>query len=289
MGVGNSGVGSLLFLFVFCPTLSGWTLIFLKPKYSAIRGIFCCVRLAGVGQAKLKAASVLIVGAGGLGSPLALYLAAAGVGRIGIIDPDILEISNLQRQVVHTTERLGQLKVHSAADAMRRINPLIHIEAHGERLDAENVHRLVAAYEIICDGTDNFDTRFLLADACVAGQRTLVSAAVLRFEGQLSTFKPHADPQGPCYRCLYPEPPPPGMVPSCSEAGVLGAVTGVMGTLQATEVLKEIMAIGESLSGWLVIWDALAAEFRKVRLRRDPACIICGPGGFRADAPEPTP
>jgi molybdopterin/thiamine biosynthesis adenylyltransferase len=238
--------------------------------------------VGGVGQAKLKAARVLIVGAGGLGSPLALYLAAAGVGCIGMIDPDVLELSNLQRQVAHTTERLGQLKVQSAAEAMRRINPLVKIETYAKRLEAGNVDRLVVAYDVICDGTDNFETRFLLADACVAARRTLVSAAVLRFEGQLSTFKPHAD-GGPCYRCLYPEPPPPGMVPSCSEAGVLGAVTGVMGTLQATEVLKEIMGIGESLSGWLMIWDALDAEFRKVRLRRDPECRVCG---LRADAPE---
>jgi molybdopterin/thiamine biosynthesis adenylyltransferase len=240
--------------------------------------------VGGVGQAKLKAARVLIVGAGGLGSPLALYLAAAGVGSIGIVDADVLELSNLQRQVAHTTARLGQLKVVSAARAMREINPLINVEIYAERLDAENVHRLIAAYDIICDGTDNFETRFLLADACVAGRRTLVSAAVLRFEGQLSTFKPHLDADGPCYRCLYPEPPPPGLVPSCSEAGVLGAVTGVMGTLQATEVLKEIMGIGESLSGRLLIWDALDAAFRKVRLRRDPACAVCGERGSPADA-----
>lgn len=239
--------------------------------------------VGGVGQARLKAGRVLIVGAGGLGSPLALYLAAAGVGSIGIIDPDVLELSNLQRQVAHGTENLGQLKVDSAAQAMRRINPLVKIETHAESLDAANVNRLVAGYDLICDGTDNFETRFLLADACVAERRTLVSAAVLRFEGQLSTFKPHADAQGPCYRCLYPEPPPPGLVPSCSEAGVLGAVTGVMGTLQATEVLKEIMGIGESLSGWLLIWDALAAEFRKVRLRRDPACSVCGDGALRTE------
>jgi adenylyltransferase/sulfurtransferase len=232
--------------------------------------------VGGVGQARLKAARVLIVGAGGLGSPLALYLAAAGVGCIGIVDADVLELSNLQRQVAHTTGRLGQLKVESAAVAMREINPLVRVDVFGQRLDAGNVHRLVAGYDIICDGTDNFETRFLLADACVAARKTLVSAAVLRFEGQLSTFKPHADPQGPCYRCLYPEPPPAGMVPSCSEAGVLGAVTGVMGTLQATEVLKEIMGIGESLSGRLVIWDALQAEFRKIRLRRDPECAVCG-------------
>jgi molybdopterin/thiamine biosynthesis adenylyltransferase len=229
--------------------------------------------VGGTGQARLKAASVLIVGAGGLGSPLALYLAAAGIGRIGLVDGDVLELSNLQRQVAHGTSRLGQKKVRSAAAAMREINPLVAVQEHDTRLDAANVADLIASYDIICDGTDNFETRFLLADACVAAQKTLISAAVLRFEGQLSTFKPHEG--GPCYRCLYPEPPPDGLVPSCSEAGVLGAVTGVMGTLQATEVLKEICRIGESLSGWLLVWDALDANFRKIRLRRDPACPVC--------------
>ena len=232
--------------------------------------------LGGTGQAKIREAKVLIVGAGGLGSPLALYLAAAGVGTIGLVDGDVLELSNLQRQIAHSTQALGQKKVVSAAAAMARINPLVLVNQHEERLDAGNVTALVEAYDIICDGTDNFETRFLLADACVAAKRTLISAAVLRFEGQLATFKPHADPEGPCYRCLYPEPPPPGLVPSCSEAGVLGAVTGVMGTLQATEVLKEIAGIGKSMSGWLLIWDALDAEFRKIRLRKDPACPVCG-------------
>lgn len=231
--------------------------------------------VGGVGQAKLKTARVLIIGAGGLGSPLALYLAAAGVGAIGIIDPDVLELSNLQRQIAHTTARLGDAKVNSAAQAMREINPLVTVNTYNMRLDFGNVAGLIADYDIICDGTDNFATRFLLADACVAGRRTLISAAVLRFEGQLSTFKPHADPYGPCYRCLYPEPPPEGLVPSCSEAGVLGAVTGVMGTLQATEVLKEIMGIGKSLSGRLVIWDALEMQFRTVRLSKDPECKVC--------------
>ena len=196
--------------------------------------------VGGTGQARLKAAKVLIVGAGGLGSPLALYLAAAGVGTIGLVDGDVLELSNLQRQVAHSMDQLGEAKVTSAAEAMRRINPLVQLHLYNERLEAANVARLVAPYDIICDGTDNFATRFLLADACVAARRTLVSAAVLRFEGQLSTFKPHAHEGGPCYRCLYPEPPPEGLVPSCAQAGVLGAVTGVMGTLQATEVLKEI-------------------------------------------------
>jgi adenylyltransferase/sulfurtransferase len=227
--------------------------------------------VGGTGQAKLRDARVLIAGAGGLGSPLALYLAAAGVGIIGLADGDVLELSNLQRQIAHTTERVGTPKVDSAAEAMRRINPLVTVRTYNFRLDAGNVMDLVAEYDVICDGTDNFATRFLLADACVAARKTLVSAAVLRFEGQLSTFKP----DGPCYRCLYPEPPPEGLVPSCSEAGVLGAVTGVMGTLQATEVLKEICGIGTSMSGWLLVWDALAAEFRKIKLRKDPECRIC--------------
>ncbi len=230
--------------------------------------------VGGTGQAKLRAARVLVVGAGGLGSPLLLYLAAAGVGTIGVIDDDVVELSNLQRQVAHGTDRLGMAKVESAAMAARAINPGVRIEPHATRLDAGNAAALIADYDIVCDGSDNFATRFLVADACALGRRTLVSAAVLRFEGQLSTFKPHAG--GPCYRCLYPEPPPPGLVPSCSEAGVLGAVTGVMGTLQATEVLKEILGIGEGLSGRLLIWDALAMRFRVIRLPRDPGCALCG-------------
>ncbi len=232
--------------------------------------------IGGAGQARIKAARVLIVGAGGLGSPLALYLAAGGVGTIGLVDGDVLELSNLQRQIAHQTGRVGSSKVESAAESMRQINPLVQVNTYDERLDATNVGRLISGYDIICDGTDNFGTRFLLADACVAARKTLISAAVLRFEGQLSTFKPHADPDGPCYRCLYPEPPPEGLVPSCSEAGVLGAVTGVMGTLQATEVLKEICGIGVSMSGWLLVWDALGAEFRKIRLPKDSACSVCG-------------
>jgi len=233
--------------------------------------------VGGIGQAKLKAARVLLVGAGGLGSPLALYLAAAGIGRIGIIDHDTLELSNLQRQIAHTTSRIGQPKALSAAESARAINPEIRVDTYTERLTPANVAGLVAEYDLVCDGTDNFSTRFLIADACVLGHRPLVSAAVLRFEGQLSVFKPHAHPDGPCYRCLYPAPPPPGLVPSCSEAGVLGAVTGVMGTLQATEVLKEILGIGDSLSGKLLIWDALASRFRTIRLRKDPRCPLCGP------------
>src|SRR5271157_5788487 len=229
--------------------------------------------VGGTGQAKLKAARVLIVGAGGLGSPLTLYLAAAGIGTIGIVDDDVVDLSNLQRQVAHTTDRIGVSKVVSAAAAATAINPDVEVARHPMRLTGDNALDLISRYDLVCDGTDNFATRFLVADACALAKRTLVSAAVLRFEGQLSVFKPHAG--GPCYRCLYPAPPPDGLVPTCSEAGVLGAVTGVMGTLQATEVLKEVLGIGEGLSGRLLIWDALAARFRTIRLPRDPACPMC--------------
>jgi molybdopterin/thiamine biosynthesis adenylyltransferase/SH3-like domain-containing protein len=231
--------------------------------------------LGGTGQARLRDAGVLVIGAGGLGSPLALYLAAAGIGRIGLVDDDVVELSNLQRQIAHGTPDLGRPKVDSAAEALRRLNPQVRVETHQTRLTAANAAPLIAAYDIICDGTDNFDTRFLINDTCVAGHRTLVSAAVLRFEGQLATFKPHADPAGPCYRCLHPAPPPPGLVPSCSEAGILGAVTGVLGALQATEVIKEVTGIGASLSGYLLVWHALDATFRKIRLRKDPQCRVC--------------
>lgn len=230
--------------------------------------------VGGIGQAKLKAAKVLVIGAGGLGSPLMLYLAAAGVGTIGIVDDDVVELSNLQRQIAHTTDRIGVAKVTSAARAATAINPDLRMDAYATRLRADNALDLISRYDLVCDGTDNFGTRFLVADACALVRRTLVSAAVLRFEGQLSTFKPHQG--GPCYRCLYPEPPPPGVVPTCSEAGVLGAVTGVMGTLQATEVLKEILGIGESMSGRLLVWDALDMRFRTIKLRPDPSCALCG-------------
>jgi adenylyltransferase/sulfurtransferase len=232
--------------------------------------------IGGTGQARLRAARVLVVGASGLGSPLLLYLAAAGVGTIGVVDDDTVELSNLQRQIAHGTPDLGRPKALSAADAARRLNPEVTIHPHRMRLAPGNALALISAYDVVCDGTDNFASRFLVADACVLARRTLVSAAVLRFEGQLATFKPHAGADLPCYRCLYPAPPPAGMVPTCSEAGVLGAVTGVMGTLQAAEVLKEILGIGEGLAGRLLIWDALAARFRTIRLRRDPACPACG-------------
>ncbi len=245
--------------------------------------------VGGIGQAKLRDARVLVVGAGGLGSPLILYLAAAGVGTIGIVDGDTVDLSNLQRQIAHSAARLGAGKAASAAEAARAINPGVRLNVVAKRLTPENALDLIGGYDIVCDGTDNFATRFLVADACVLARKPLVSAAVLRFEGQLSTFKPHAG--GPCYRCLYPEPPPDGLVPTCSEAGVLGAVTGVMGTLQATEVLKEILGIGEGMAGRLLVWDALAAKFRTIRLNPDPACRACGPAATLRDlsghAPAP--
>ncbi|MFC3125314.1 HesA/MoeB/ThiF family protein [Pseudoroseomonas globiformis] len=232
--------------------------------------------VGAVGQARLRAARVLVVGAGGLGSPLALYLAGAGIGTIGLVDDDRLELSNLQRQVVHDTPRIGRNKADSAAETILRLNPEVAVEVHPRRLDASAAEELIPRYDLVCDGTDNFATRFLLGDACHLLGRTLVSAAVLRFEGQLSVYKSHLGRNYPCQRCLHPEPPPAGLVPSCSEAGVFGAVTGVMGTLQVTEVLKEILGIGESLAGRLLIWNALEARFRTIRLPRDPACALCG-------------
>lgn len=231
--------------------------------------------VGGIGQARLAQARVLVVGAGGLGAPLILYLAAAGVGHIGIVDPDTVELSNLQRQVAFATADVGRPKAQTAAEAARAINPGIRVQPHAVRLDAGNAMELIEAHDIVCDGTDNFAARFVVADACVAARRTLVSASVLRFEGQLAVFKPHAGDL-PCYRCLYPEAPPPGLVPSCAEAGVLGAVTGVLGTMQATETIKEILGIGESLAGRLLLWDALAARMRMILVPRDPDCAACG-------------
>lgn len=231
--------------------------------------------VGGVGQEKLLKAKVLVIGAGGLGSPVILYLAAAGVGTIGVVDDDKVDLSNLQRQIAHTTARIGTAKVTSASEAVADINADVNVIAHQLHLNASNIMDTITPYDVIIDGSDNFATRFLVNDACYFAKKTLVSAAVLRFDGQLSTFKPHKG--GPCYRCLYPEAPPSGTVPSCSEAGVLGAVAGVMGTLQATEVLKEILDIGQSMSGRLLIYDALATAFRTVKVNPDPECALCGP------------
>jgi len=232
--------------------------------------------VGGVGQEKLLASRVLVVGAGGLGAPLLLYLAAAGVGTIGVVDDDVVDLSNLQRQVIHGTGAVGRPKVESAAEAVARVNPEVRLVAHEARLTAANAAALIAEYDLVADGSDNFATRFLVNDACHLAAKTLVSAAILRFEGQLATFKPHAGPLYPCYRCLYREAPPPGLVPSCSEGGVLGALAGVVGSLQTVEVLKELIGIGETLAGSLLIYDALGATVRKIRVPRDPACPLCG-------------
>lgn len=236
--------------------------------------------VGGTGQAKLLDAKVLVVGAGGLGSPAILYLAAAGVGTIGVIDADTVDLSNLQRQVAHTTDRIGMAKVESAAMTANAINPDVRIVPIKARLDATNALDIISGYDIVADGSDNFETRFLINDACYLAGKTLVSAAILRFDGQIATYKAHIQNEdgthGPCYRCIFREAPPPGQVASCAEAGVLGALCGMMGSLQTTEVLKEIMGIGDSLSGSLIVVDGLASEFRKIKVKADPGCPLCG-------------
>jgi len=232
--------------------------------------------VGGAGQQRLKQARVLVIGAGGLGSPLLLYLAAAGIGTLGIVDDDTVSLSNLQRQVLHNTERVGLRKTDSAAVALASLNPHVRVVEHSLRLTAENADRLFASYDIVADGSDNFDTRFLVNDTCYRLKKTLVTAAMLRFDGQISTFKAHLGDPHPCYRCVFPEAPPPGSIPSCSEAGVLGALGGVMGSLQALEVVKEVLGIGDSLSGRLMLYDALRGDVRTVKLRRDPHCRLCG-------------
>jgi sulfur-carrier protein adenylyltransferase/sulfurtransferase len=224
------------------------------------------------GQTTLLASKVLLVGAGGLGSPAALYLAAAGVGTLGIVDFDVVELSNLQRQVMHTTERVGTSKVESARRTIGALNPDVTVIGHAEMLVAANVSAIIEGYDVILDGTDTFDTRYLLNDAAVAAGIPVVHASVFRFEGQVTTFVPY---EGPCYRCLYPTPPPPELAPGCSVAGVLGVVPGIMGLLQANEVIKLLLGIGETLAGRLLLFDALETEFTELRLRRDPACPTC--------------
>ncbi len=225
------------------------------------------------GQLKLKEAKVLLVGAGGLGSPLGLYLAAAGVGRIGIVDFDVVDLTNLQRQVMHGTADVGRKKLESAAEAMRDINPHVRIDPYETALTSENALDILRDYDIVVDGTDNFPTRYLVNDACVLLGKPNVYGSIFRFEGQASVF---AYPGGPCYRCLYPEPPPPGLVPSCAEGGVLGILPGLIGLVQATEAVKLITGIGEPLVGRLLLYDALKMRFRELKLRRDPECPVCG-------------
>ncbi len=236
--------------------------------------------VGGQGQQRLKAARVLAIGAGGLGSPLVMYLAAAGVGTIGIVDDDHVSLSNLQRQIVHDTDHVGRPKVESARDTLARLNPHVAIESHATRIDSGNALDLIGRYDIVADGSDNFATRYLVSDACYLAKRPLVFAAVGPFDGYVTTFKPHERrPDGapwPTYRCLFPEAPPPGTVANCAEVGVLGAVVGVVGTLQATEVLKEILGLGESLAGRLLIYDALSTRFEQVKFAWDRSNPLSG-------------
>ncbi len=231
--------------------------------------------VGAAGQAKLLGSRVLFIGAGGLGSPAMLYLAAAGVGTIGIVDFDVVDASNLQRQVVHRADRVGMKKTELAAQTIRELNPDVRVETYEEMLGPDNVDRLIAGTDLIFDGTDTFETRYTLNDAAVRAGIPVVHASVFRFEGQLTVFAPH---EGPCYRCLYPTPPPPELAPGCSVAGVLGVVPGVMGLLQATEGIKVLLGIGDSLVGRLLIYDALDGSFSELQLRRDPHCPACGDG-----------
>jgi adenylyltransferase/sulfurtransferase len=226
------------------------------------------------GQKKICSTSVVCIGAGGLGSPIAMYLAAAGIGKIGIVDFDTVDFSNLQRQIIHGTPDVGRPKSESAKATINRINPNVEVVLHNTRITSENALDILAQYDIVVDGTDNFPTRYLTNDACVLLKKPNVYGSIFRFEGQASVFAPHLN--GPCYRCLYPEPPPPGMVPSCAEGGVLGVLPGIIGTIQATEILKLALGKGSSLIGRLLLFSALEMKFREVRLRRDPQCPLCG-------------
>ncbi len=225
------------------------------------------------GQEKICNSKVLLIGTGGLGSPLALYLAAAGVGNLGLIDFDVVDLSNLQRQVVHGESTVGKLKVDSAKDRIADLNSSINVTTYNTRLSSENVMEIFAGYDIIVDGTDNFPTRYLASDACVLLKKPYVYGCILRFEGQASVFDSRV---GPCYRCLFPEPPPPGLVPSCAEGGVIGILPGIVGLIQANEVIKLVLGIGDSLVGRLLLFDALSMKFREMKLRKDKSCPICG-------------
>jgi adenylyltransferase/sulfurtransferase len=233
------------------------------------------------GQAKLLDSRVLVIGAGGLGSPLLLYLAAAGVGTLGVVDNDMVDLSNLQRQVLHDTSRIGEKKVASAQARLAEINPEVRVVAHRERLTSGRAMDLIGAYDLVADGSDNFATRYVVNDACYLAKKTLVSAAIMRFDGQISTYKAHLHQAGeaaahPCYRCVF-GPQPEAPKESCADVGVLGALPGTMGALQATEVIKELLGIGDSLSGRLILYDALAASFQTIAIKPDPACALCGP------------
>lgn len=231
--------------------------------------------VGGKGQERIAQSRILCVGAGGLGSPAAMYLAAAGVGQLGIVDADVVELSNLHRQILHTTDHLNIPKVESARQQLSSLNPDVDVRTYHVRLTSSNILKILEDFDMVIDGSDNFPTRFLVNDACYFSRKTLISASIFRFEGQLTTLKAHAG--YPCYRCLYSEPPPPGLVPSCQEAGVLGVLAGTIGVLQAGEALKEVLSIGTPLYERLLIYDALEMRFREVRTRKDPNCPLCGP------------
>lgn len=232
--------------------------------------------IGGIGQARLIAARVLVIGAGGLGAPLLQYLAAAGIGTLGVIDNDTVDLSNLQRQIIHRTADIGAAKVDSARRALAAINPEVLLQTHNERLDAGNADRVIGGYDVVADGSDNFATRYLLNDVCYRLKKPLVSAAILRFDGQISTYKAYEGEGHPCLRCIFPEAPAEDAVPSCAQAGVLGALAGTLGALQATEVVKEILGIGKSLSGRLLLYDALNASFDSILVDKQPDCPTCG-------------
>ncbi len=228
--------------------------------------------VGGKGQKKLLQSKVLVIGTGGLGSPALFYLAAAGVGTLGIVDDDEISLSNLQRQILHTTPEIGTSKTDSAAKKLNAINPDVHVVQHQTRVDASNIMQILEAYDLVVDATDNFPARFLINDACVMSKKPLIHAGIFRFEGQILTIIPG---KGPCYRCLFPEPPPPGLVPGCHEAGILGCVAGVMGTIQATEAIKVLLDLGEPLIGRMLTFDALEMNFRRITVPRDNDCAVC--------------
>jgi sulfur-carrier protein adenylyltransferase/sulfurtransferase len=226
------------------------------------------------GQKRIKASSILCIGTGGLGSPIALYLAAAGIGRLGLVDYDTVDFSNLQRQILHGTDDVGRKKLNSARDRIKAINPNVRVDLHDTMFRSENAMQIVQDYDIVIDGTDNFPTRYLSNDVCVLTKKPNIYGSIFRFDGQCTVFAPHLG--GPCYRCMFPEPPPPGMVPSCAEGGVLGVLPGIIGVIQAIEAIKMIIGIGESLIGRLVSFDALKLRFKEFKIRKDPNCPICG-------------
>jgi len=244
-----------------------------KDEYRRYGRHLSLPEIGEAGQRRLKASSVLVVGAGGLGAPAGLYLAAAGVGRITVCDFDVVDASNLQRQVIFATSDLGRPKAEAAAERLSALNPAITVRPIGDRVSTHNAQRLVDGHDVVVDGSDNFGTRYLLSDACVLGKKPYVYGSIYRFEGQASVFHP---PAGPCYRCLFPEPPPEGLVPNCAQAGVLGALAGLVGSIQAGEALKCLLGAGTTLLGRLVLVDFLSGSFREVRVRRDPACPACG-------------